>query len=36
MVVSGERRNGWLKRRWMDNIKDDLTENGLSGEEAQN
>ena len=35
MDVRRKRRKGRPKRRWMDSIKNDLTEKGLSGEEAQ-
>ena len=35
MEVLGKRRRGRPKRRWLDNIKTDLSERGLSGEEAQ-
>ena len=35
MEVPGERRRGRPKRRWLDNIKNDLSERELSGEEAQ-
>ena len=35
MVAPGERRRGRPKRRWMDDIKNDLSERELSGEEAQ-
>ena len=37
MEVPGKRkeRRGRPKRRWMDNIKNDLSERELSGEEAQ-
>ena len=33
--VPGKRRRGRPKRRWLDNIKNDLSERELSGEEAQ-
>ena len=36
MEVPGKRRRGRRKRRWLDNIRNDLSEGGLSGEEAQN
>ena len=38
MEVPGKRRRGRPKRRWLDNIKNDLSERELSGsgEEAQN
>ena len=36
MEVPGKRRRGRPKRRWLDNIKNDLSETELSGEEAQN
>ena len=32
---AGERKRGRPKRRWLDNIKNDLSERELSGEEAQ-
>ena len=35
MEVTGKRRRGRLKRRWSDDIKNDLSEIELSGEEAQ-
>ena len=35
MEVPGKRRRGRPKRRWLDNIKNDLSERELSGEEAQ-
>ena len=35
MDVSGKRWRGRAKRRWMDSIKHDLTEKGLSGMKAQ-
>ena len=35
MEVLGKRRIGRPKRRWLDNIKNGLSERGLSGEEAQ-
>ena len=35
MEVTGKRRTGIPKRRWLDNIKNDLSERELSGEEAQ-
>ena len=35
MEVPGERRRGRPKRRWLDNIKNDLSERELPGEEAQ-
>ena len=35
MEVPGKRRRGRPKRRWLDNIKKDLSERELSGEEAQ-
>ena len=34
MEVPGKRRRGRPKRRWLDNIKNDLSERELSGEEA--
>ena len=34
MEVSGKRRRGRPKRRWLDNIKNDLSERELSVEEA--
>ena len=34
-VVPGIRRRGRRNRRWKDNIKKDLSERELSGEEAQ-
>ena len=33
--VPGKRTRGRQKRRWLDNIKNDLSERELSGEEAQ-
>ena len=35
MEVSGERMRAILKRKWLDNIRNDLSERELSGEEAQ-
>ena len=35
MEVPGKRRRGKTKQRWLDNIKNDLSERELSGEEAQ-
>ena len=35
MEIPGKRRRGRLKRRWLDNIKNDLLERELSWEEAQ-
>ena len=35
MKVAGKRRRGIPKRRWLDNIRNDLSGRGLSGEEAQ-
>ena len=35
MEVPGKRRRGRSKRRWLDNIKNDLSEREMSGEEAQ-
>ena len=35
MEVPGKRRRGRQKRRWLDNIKNDLSDRELSGEEAQ-
>ena len=35
MEVPGKRRRGRPKQRWLDNIKNDLSERKLSGEEAQ-
>ena len=35
MVVLGKRRKGKQKQMWIDSINHDLTETGLSGEEAQ-
>ena len=35
MEVPGKRRRGRPKRRWMDNIRNDLSERGLSEEDAQ-
>ena len=35
MEVPGKRRRGRPKRRWLDNIRNDLAERELSREEAQ-
>ena len=35
MEVPGKRRRGRPKRRWLDSIRNDLSERELSGEEAQ-
>ena len=35
MEVPGKRRRGRPKRRWLDNIKNDLPHSDLSGEKAQ-
>ena len=35
MEVPGKRRRGRPKQRWLDNIKNDLSERELLGEEAQ-
>ena len=35
MEVPGKRRRGRPKRRWLDNIKNDLSERELSGEDTQ-
>ena len=35
MEVPGERRRGRPKRRWLDSIRNDLSERGLSEEDAQ-
>ena len=35
MEVPGKRRRGRTKRRWLDDIWNDLSERELSGEEAQ-
>ena len=35
MEVPGKRRRGRPKRRWLDNIKNDLSERELSGEDVQ-
>ena len=35
MEVAGKRRRGITKRRWLDSIRDDVTEGKLSGEDAQ-
>ena len=35
MEVPVKRRRGMPKRRWLDNIRNDLSERELSGEEAQ-
>ena len=35
MEVPGKRTRGRPKRRWLDNIKNDLSERELSGEEAR-
>ena len=34
--VEGKRRKGRQKRRWMDSVRVDLREKGLSGEETHN
>ena len=34
MEVPGKRRGGRPKRRWLDTIKNDLSERELSGEDA--
>ena len=34
MTVQGRMKNGRRKRRWLDRVKDDIKEKGLSGEEA--
>ena len=34
MEVQGKRRRGRQKRRWLDNIRNDLSERELSGEKA--
>ena len=35
MEVTGKRRRGRPKRRWLDSIRNDLSERGLSEEDAQ-
>ena len=35
MQVPGKIRRGRPKRRWLDSIRNDLSEKGLSGEDAQ-
>ena len=35
MEVPGKRRRGRPKRRWLDSIRNDLSQRELSGEEAQ-
>ena len=35
MEVPGKRRRGRPKRRWLDNIKNDLSQRELSGKEAK-
>ena len=35
MEVRGKQRRGRPKRRWLDNIRNDLSERELSGEKAQ-
>ena len=35
MEVPGKRRRGRPKRRWLDSIRNDLSERGLSEEDAQ-
>ena len=35
MEVPGKRHRGRPKRRWLDNIRNDLSERELSGEEMQ-
>ena len=34
MTVQGRRKTGRPKRRWLDKVKDDTKEKGLSGEEV--
>ena len=34
MKVQGRRRRGRPKRRWLDKLKDDINEKGLSGDEV--
>ncbi len=34
MDVQGRRNRGRPKRRWMDSVRDDLREKGLTGEEV--
>ena len=34
-ITEGRRRRGRPKRRWLDRVKDDIREKGLSGEELQ-
>ena len=35
MELPGKRKRGRPKRRWLDNIRNDLSERGLPGEAAQ-
>ena len=32
--IKGRRKRGRPKRRWLDRVRDDIQENGLSGEEV--
>ena len=34
MKVQGRRKRGRPKRRWLDKLKDDINEKGLSGDEV--
>ena len=34
MKVQGRRKSGRSKRRWLDKVKDDIKENGLSVDEV--
>ena len=34
MKAQGRKKRGRPKRRWLDKVKDDITENGLSADEV--